>query len=405
MAITPVKVMQISDKLGGKLDSHVFYAKYMKIMKADFVGKLMSSINIVNRESYMGSGTAIYTRFFIPQLENYKDGTSPNRTVTSTRFEISISEMITAKYDFEDFDLAMIESSFFTTSCAEGLAKSTIAMWDAEVADLALKTGIANGTYIKMPSFSKARDTLQMEMDNLDFIDNNTDITTIFDREMIGTNREQVISLMNEKAKYRRIKGLGSQGGDAITEKYISGELTKVGGWSIATHGFIGKKIVAGQSFSLDQNYDFTKVECLSVNSEALALPMSINTIKDVRNHITANDGIVAKIAFGKGVLYKPLVRVILNEYPTLKELNDAIKLVDKITNDKYATEQEARAAGFKLAGDTRSVEVEQVETKAETKALKKQLKELEDQLSKVQEENSSLTELINTSTPTDPVA
>lgn len=141
------------------------------------------------------------------------------------------------------------------------------------------------------------------------------------------------------------------------------------------------------------------------MNSEALALPMSINTIKDVRNHVTANDGIVAKIAFGKGVLYKPLVRVILNEYPTLKELNDAIKLVDKITNDKYATEQEARAAGFKLAGDTRSVEVEPVETKAETKALKKQLKELEDQLSKVQEENSSLTELINTSTPTDPVA
>lgn len=81
-----------------------------------------------------------------------------------------------------------------------------------------------------MPSFSKARDTNQMEIDNLDFIDNNTDITTIFDREMIGTNREQVISLMNEKAKYRRIKGLGSQGGDAITEKYISGELTKVGG-------------------------------------------------------------------------------------------------------------------------------------------------------------------------------
>ncbi len=69
-----------------------------------------------------------------------------------------------------------------------------------------------------------------MEADNLTLTDNSTDLTTIFTRQMVGTSKAQVISIMNEKARYRRLKGLGVSGGDLIVQKYLSGEITEVAG-------------------------------------------------------------------------------------------------------------------------------------------------------------------------------
>lgn len=361
MAITPKKVMQIKDGVaGGKLDSHVFYAQYIKLMKADFIGKLMSA-TIQNKPSFTGSGTAIYTRFFMPQLENYGDGSSAMREPVATRFTVSLSEYITAKYQFEDYDLNQLEASQFTSNAANGLAAATMAMWDAEVADLGYKAALVNKKYYKVATFSNTKDKAQMEADNLTLIDNSTDLTTIFNREKLGTSKAEIISLMNEKAKYRRLKGLGVTGGDAITNRYLSGEITEVAGWTIATHGFIGKKIDAGESFSLDRTYDFTKLECLTVNTETLAVPMGLNTIKDVRDPKTANDGIVAKISFGKGVIYPDLVMCFVNEYPTLAELNAAFKVIENRTDNKFSDESGARSAGYKLQGDSRSLEDEQM--------------------------------------------
>lgn len=67
-------------------------------------------------------------------------------------------------------------------------------------------------------------------MDNLTLIDNSNDLTTIFDREKLGTDKAQIISLMNEKARYRRLKGLGVKGGDVITNRYLTGEISEVAG-------------------------------------------------------------------------------------------------------------------------------------------------------------------------------
>ena len=103
---------------------------------------------------------------------------------------------------------------------------------------------------------------------------------------------------------------------------------------------FIGVSIDKAQSFSLDKAYDFTKVEAISVNTEALCMPYGINTIKDVRNQITGNDGLIAKLSYGKGVMQPQLVKIYVNEYPTLAELNAAFKNVENITEDKYSTEQ-----------------------------------------------------------------
>lgn len=359
MAINPKPLMQIEDGIaGGKLDSHVFYAKYLKLMMGDFIGKMITA-TIINKDSYQGSGTAIYNKFFMPQIEKYGDGSTPKRKIQATRFQVSLSEFLTAKYEFEDFDLNMIEAGEFTSAAADGLAKATMAMWDAEVVDLGYKAALVNKKYYKVPTFSTTQDTAQMEADNLTLVDNSTSLTTIFDREKVGTKKDKIISVMNEKAKYRRIKGLGSKGGDLITEKFITGELTRVAGWAIATHGFIGQKIPKASSFSLDKDYDFTKLECLTTNTETLAMPMGLNTIKSVRNQDTANDGIVAKISFGKGILYPDLIMCFVNNYPTLAELNEAFKVVEGRSDNKYSSDEDARRAGYKLQGDVRSLEDE----------------------------------------------
>lgn len=86
-------------------------------------------------------------------------------------------------------------------------------------------------------------------------------------------------------------------------------------------------------------------------------MPMGLNTIKDVRDPTTSNDGIVAKISFGKGVLYGDLVMCFVNEYPTLAELNAAIKVIENRDDNKYSSESDARSAGYKLAGDSRTAE------------------------------------------------
>ncbi len=116
---------------------------------------------------------------------------------------------------------------------------------------------------------------------------------------------------------------------------------------------FIGKEIKAGQSFSLDKAYDFSKIEAISLNTEALAMPYGINVIKDVRNQVNGNDGIVAKMSYGKGIIYNELVKVYVTDYPTLAELNASIKNVTGEAN-KYANDSLARAAGYSLSGDSK---------------------------------------------------
>ena len=356
MAITPQKVMQINDGVfGGKLDSHVFYAQYLKYMKSEFIGKMITA-TIKNVPSFAGSGTAVYTKFYIPQLEKYADGSTPKRKIQSTRFDVSVNEFITCKWEWEDFDLNMIEASEFTAKASEGLAVATQAMWDAEATKLAYNTALTQKNYTKLATLSTTTDVSQMEMDNLTLVDSWTDLTTIFTRQMVGTSKEEIVSVMNEKGKYRRLKGLGVKGGDNITERYMNGSLTQVAGWNILSHPYVGKRVDKGTSWSLDQDYDFTKLECLTLNTEALCLPMGLNTIKDVRDPNSANDGIVAKMSYGKGVLYPELVKVFVNEYPTLEELNDAFKYIENRTDNKFASEGDARGAGYKLAGDSATV-------------------------------------------------
>lgn len=353
MPITPAKVMQIDDaSFGGKLDAKVFYAQYLRFLKSDTLGKFITA-TIKNRETYMQSGTAIYTRNYMPQWEKYGDGTSPKRDMKASRFTVSIDQFQTAKWEWEDFDLSMIEAGEFTSAASEGLALASIALMDAEAMEYARDVAIANKNYMKIATFSTTTDKSQMESDNLKWVDSSTDLINVIDQCKIGTAKADLITVMGPKAHYRRIKGFGITGGDVIPNKLISGELQEVAGWKIMVSQFIGKSIAAGQSFSMDKAYDFSKIEAISLNTEALAMPYGINVIKNTRNPVTANDGIVAKLSYGKGVIYSELVKVYVNEYPTLAELNASLLNVTGKANT-YADEGAAKAAGYSLAGDSK---------------------------------------------------
>ncbi len=151
---------------------------------------------------------------------------------------------------------------------------------------------------------------------SLQTADISDDLTGVIDKKILGANKTtDVISFVRQKTKTRLI--IANNGNSASYEAVKTGSYEMIGSVPIREHVFIGKNIAVGQSFAKDKAYDFSKLENLTVHTEAIALafnllPIGVNVEAKSNNIIT-----VSKYQLGTAVLRPKLTKMIVNATPT----------------------------------------------------------------------------------------
>lgn len=337
MPITGINGIFFGDGAGGagKVNLDVVTGKVLQILASGTLG--IASTALVENPGQVKAGTVIYRKTEIIKTGSYStkmdDGTGGIATQTPqiTTIQVNLDKYVGAKYKLEEFDLAgLIDAAAIESQIANGLAKATLARIDLELFEGIKEFLVANkDTHtITMPTFSTETDIEAIRLNRIKFNDLIADIESTLNKEMIGTKEFQTTTIVSKKAYNRLIEGIADNGGSRGVELKLTGQLPGqlVGGNAILKHVFINKN-VDGKFYTLDKvqdtDYDFSKIEALLWNKEAVAMPVDFLGVVALRDQYDGNPIFIQKFRYGFKVLRGELIRGIVNTALT-KNLRNA---------------------------------------------------------------------------------
>lgn len=327
MPITGINGIFFGDGEGGtgKVNLDIITGKVLQILASGTLG--IASTALVENPGQVKAGTVIYKKTEIIKTGSYAtkldDGSGGIATQTPqiTSIPVNLDKYVGAKYKLEEFDLAgLIDAAAIESQIANGLAKATLARIDLELFEGIkefLATNAATHT-INLATFSTETDIEAIRLNRIKFNDLIADIESTLNKEMIGTQEFQTTSVISKKAYNRLIEGIADNGGSRGVELRLTGQLPGqiVGGNAILKHVFITKN-VDGKLYTLDKvaatDYDFSKIEALLWNKEAVAMPVDFLGVVALRDQYDGNPIFIQKFRYGFKVLRGELIRGITN--------------------------------------------------------------------------------------------
>lgn len=327
MPISGINGIFFGDGQGGagKVNLDIITGKVLQILASGTLG--IASTALVENPGQVKAGTVIYRKTEIIKTGSYAtkldDGTGGIATQTPqiTTIPVNLDKYVGAKYKLEEFDLAgLIDAAAIESQIANGLAKATLARIDLELFEGIKTYLVANkATHtITLPTFSTETDIEAIRLNRIKFNDLIADIESTLNKEMIGTQEFQTTSVISKKAYNRLIEGIADNGGSRGVELRLTGQLPGqvVGGNAILKHVFITKN-VDGKLYTLDKvadtDYDFSKIEALLWNKEAVAMPVDFLGVVALRDQYDGNPIFIQKFRYGFSVLRGELIRGIVN--------------------------------------------------------------------------------------------
>ena len=327
MPITGINGIFFGDGEGGtgKVNLDIITGKVLQILASGTLG--IASTALVENPGQVKAGTVIYKKTEIIKTGSYAtkldDGSGGIATQIPqiTSIPVNLDKYVGAKYKLEEFDLAgLIDAAAIESQIANGLAKATLARIDLELFEGIkefLATNAATHT-INLATFSTETDIEAIRLNRIKFNDLIADIESTLNKEMIGTQEFQTTSVISKKAYNRLIEGIADNGGSRGVELRLTGQLPGqiVGGNAILKHVFITKN-VDGKLYTLDKvaatDYDFSKIEALLWNKEAVAMPVDFLGVVALRDQYDGNPIFIQKFRYGFKVLRGELIRGITN--------------------------------------------------------------------------------------------
>lgn len=344
MAISGINGIFFGDGAGGtgKVNLDIITGKVLQILASGTLG--IASTALVENPGQVKAGTVIYRKTEIIKTGRYAtkldDGSGGIATQTPqiTSIPVNLDKYVGAKYKLEEFDLAgLIDAAAIESQIANGLAKATLARIDLELFE-GLKDFLTTNKEthtINLATFSTETDIEAIRLNRIKFNDLIADIESTLNKEMIGTQEFQTTSVISKKAYNRLIEGIADNGGSRGVELRLTGQLPGqiVGGNAILKHVFITKN-VDGKLYTLDKvedtDYDFSKIEALLWNKEAVAMPVDFLGVVALRDQYDGNPIFIQKFRYGFKVLRGELIRGITNANLAAKgrniDLNDEAK-------------------------------------------------------------------------------
>ena len=325
MPITGINGIFLGDGGTGKVNLDIITGKVLQILASGTLG--IASTALVENPGQVKAGTVIYrkteiikTGSYATKLDNGQGGIA-TQTPQITTIPVNLDKYVGAKYKLEEFDLAgLIDAAAIESQIANGLAKATLARLDLELFEGLKKFLVDNkATHtIELNTFSSENDIAAIRLNRIKFNDLIADIESTLNKEMIGTQEFQTTSIISKKAYNRLIEGIADNGGSRGVELRLTGQLPGqvVGGNAILKHVFITKN-VDGNLYTLDKtlptDYDFSKIEALLWNKEAVAMPVDFLGVVALRDQYDGNPIFIQKFRYGFKVLRGELIRGIVN--------------------------------------------------------------------------------------------
>lgn len=352
MPITGINGIFLGDGGTGKVNLDIITGKVLQILASGTLG--IASTALVENPGQVKAGTVIYrkteiikTGSYATKLDNGQGGIA-TQTPQITTIPVNLDKYVGAKYKLEEFDLAgLIDAAAIESQIANGLAKATLARLDLELFEGLKKFLVDNkATHtITMQTFSTETDIEAIRLNRIKFNDLIADIESTLNKEMIGTQEFQTTSVISKKAYNRLIEGIADNGGSRGVELRLTGQLPGqvVGGNAILKHVFITKN-VDGNLYTLDKvqptDYDFSKIEALLWNKEAVAMPVDFLGVVALRDQYDGNPIFIQKFRYGFKVLRGELIRGIINDAGITRSI-----AVDETDKQRTKLEAEAKKA------------------------------------------------------------
>lgn len=352
MPITGINGIFLGDGGTGKVNLDIITGKVLQILASGTLG--IASTALVENPGQVKAGTVIYrkteiikTGSYATKLDNGQGGIA-TQTPQITTIPVNLDKYVGAKYKLEEFDLAgLIDAAAIESQIANGLAKATLARLDLELFEGLKKFLVDNkATHtITMQTFSTETDIEAIRLNRIKFNDLIADIESTLNKEMIGTQEFQTTSVISKKAYNRLIEGIADNGGSRGVELRLTGQLPGqvVGGNAILKHVFITKN-VDGKLYTLDKvqptDYDFSKIEALLWNKEAVAMPVDFLGVVALRDQYDGNPIFIQKFRYGFKVLRGELIRGIINDAGITRSI-----AVDETDKQRTKLEAEAKKA------------------------------------------------------------
>ncbi len=220
-------------------------------------------------------------------------------------------------YEIEDFDRVDIGSEFSSIEdvIAGSVGLGIAAELDCEFFKAAYNTAVSTTNFTVNAKYSSA--TTQAEMDTMYFetVDTASAIEGTVDKSIIGVDKTELIAFMKPQAAARFIKN--GNGGDKNYSNYMDGQFSEVNGINIKAYPLLGKNISKDQSFSKDKAYDFSKVENLTIHTQAIAFSFRMVKVATNEKAESGNAITIFKYDYGIAILRPKLIYLIANATPT----------------------------------------------------------------------------------------
>ena len=358
MPITGINGIFLGDGGTGKVNLDIITGKVLQILASGTLG--IASTALVENPGQVKAGTVIYrkteiikTGSYATKLDNGQGGIT-TQTPQITTIPVNLDKYVGAKYKLEEFDLAgLIDAAAIESQIANGLAKATLARLDLELFEGLKKFLVQNKSThtITLATFSTENDIAAIRLNRIRFNDLIADIESTLNKEMIGTQEFQTTSVISKKAYNRLIEGIADNGGSRGVELRLTGQLPGqvVGGNAILKHVFITKN-VDGNLYTLDKtqptDYDFSKIEALLWNKEAVAMPVDFLGVVALRDQYDGNPIFIQKFRYGFKVLRGELIRGIVNDAGITRSI--AVDETDKARTKLEAEAKKAIGKAFK---------------------------------------------------------
>ncbi len=314
MAITTQPLLGISG-----IDAQVIYQRTLEIIRSNTVGTAFAA----SVQSQSEGSTDIYRimDFVQSDVYNFADREKAPDLLEGETIQVVKDQKRKVSYEREGFDEtnAGAWAAQYVARASQFIGLGITAILDAEFIKAAYNNCVAQGLnngYIINDKYSTASTDAELKTMSLQTADISDDLTGIIDKKILGANKTtDVISFVRQKTKTRLI--IANNGNSASYEAVKTGSYEMIGSVPIREHMFIGKNIAAGQSFAKDKAYDFSKLENLTVHTEAIALafnllPIGVNVEAKSNNIIT-----VSKYQLETAVLRPKLTKMIVNATPS----------------------------------------------------------------------------------------
>lgn len=268
------------------------------------------------------AGTATY---YVPEIvstEDYGDGSTPFNTIGAGLVSLDLNTRRTVKYEYEEFDVSRLnESQYILGMISNGVAMSIQAdlnsqfleflkkKFDKTTGDNKMKT--QRISLKKLGGGEVATTPDEMWQDYLTLEYKMTELSATFDKNKLGIPMSEFFAILSPKCDVGMRVAFRNQP-NSIGNWQIKSTLVGsiIGNFRYKVDKMLDKNIGANKSFKKEA-FDTTAIWGFLLHTEAVAMPMNLQSIHYLVNPENGNPRFIAKYQFGIGVLRPDLCYII----------------------------------------------------------------------------------------------